>query len=77
MDERLRALGSREVERILRKYDFSIKRREGSHQQFVGVVEAKKRRVTVLAGQRSFARKTLASMIRQSGLSEQQWLAAL
>lgn len=74
MHRELQRLTSREVERILRAYRFVLDRASGSHQQFVGEVRNRKQTVTVIKNQKRFAPKTLASMIRQSGLNEQEWL---
>ena len=54
-----------------------LDRTKGSHQQFVGFVRGKKRRVTVVTRQDRFPPRILASMIRQSGLSEQEWVDML
>jgi len=77
MHRRLLSLSSREVERILRHYGFVCARVEGSHQQFVGMTHEQQRRVTVIAKQKRFAPKTVATMIRQSGLTEREWLEVL
>jgi predicted RNA binding protein YcfA (HicA-like mRNA interferase family) len=77
MSRELLGLASREVERILQHHGFALKRISGSHQQFVGFVRGRRRKVTVIKNQKRFAPKTLASMIRQSGLTEQEWLQAL
>lgn len=74
---KLLRLTSRDVERILSRHGFTCDRMSDSHQQFVGFVRNEKRRVTVIARQKRFAPKTLATMIRQSGLSEREWLDAL
>ncbi|MGH7596023.1 MAG: type II toxin-antitoxin system HicA family toxin [bacterium] len=76
MRRELQKLTAREVERILRFYGFAPDRTAGSHQQFVGFVRERKRTVAVIKNQKRFAPKTLASMIRQSGLTEQEWLDA-
>ncbi|MDI6735037.1 MAG: type II toxin-antitoxin system HicA family toxin [bacterium] len=73
-DRRLLSLSSEEVERILKKNNFILTRQKGSHQQFVGYVQGRKRRVTVIGNQRNFAPGTLKSIILQSGISEQEWL---
>ena len=73
-DKRLLSLSSKDVERILKKNNFTLSRRKGSHQQFVGYVKGKKRRVTVIVNQKHFAPRTLKSMILQSGLSQQEWV---
>lgn len=77
MHRELQKLTSREVERILHSYAFVLDRVSGSHQQFVGFVRDRKHTVTVVKNQKRFAPKTLASMIRQSGLTEQEWLHVL
>ncbi len=77
MHRELSGLTSQEVERILNRYGFLLKHTAGSHQQFVGFVRGRKRKVTVIKNQKRFAPKTLASMLRQSGLTEQEWLDAL
>lgn len=77
MDRRLLALDSKGAERILRRCGFLLDRTKGSHQQFVGFVRGKKRRVTVVTRQDRFSPRILASMIRQSGLSEQEWVDML
>jgi predicted RNA binding protein YcfA (HicA-like mRNA interferase family) len=65
-----RKLSSKDVEKILIKHVSQ----KGSHRQFKGVVKGRKRRVTVLADRKSFHPKTLKSMIRQSGLTEEEFL---
>ncbi len=77
MHRELLSLASRDVERILRHHGFVLNRSKGSHQQFVGFIRGMKQRVTVIKNQKRFEPKTLASMIRQSGLTEQEWLEAL
>jgi predicted RNA binding protein YcfA (HicA-like mRNA interferase family) len=66
-------LSSKDIEKILHKHGFVLSRQKGSHQQFVGFIHGKKRRVTVIANQKSFAPGTLKSMIRQSGLFEEEF----
>jgi len=72
--KKMSSLSSEDIEKILKKNNFRLSRQKGSHQQFVGYVKGRKRRVTVIANQKSFAPRTLKSMILQSGLSEQEWL---
>ena len=66
-------LSSKDIEKILLKHGFKFVSQKGSHRQFKGVVKEKKRRVTVLADRKSFHPKTLKSMIRQSGLTEEDF----
>ncbi len=68
-----RKLSSKDVEKILTKYGFKLVSQKGSHRQFKGVVKGQKRRVTVLADRKRFHPKTLKSMIRQSGLTEEEF----
>ena len=68
-------LSSKDIKRILERHGFVLSRQRGSHQQFVGLVHGKKHRVTVIANQKSFAPGTLRSMIRQSGLSENEFVS--
>jgi len=76
-NKRLLSLSSEDVEKILKKNNFTLNRGRGSHQQFIGYVKGNKRRITVIANQKSFAPKTINSMILQSGLSEQEWLDSI
>jgi len=77
MHPSLKGLSSREIEKVLLKNGFELERQSGSHKTFFGFVKGQKRRVTIVASQSDFDRKTLISMICQSGLSEQEWLKAL
>ena len=64
---------SKDIEKVLKRHGFVLSRQKGSHQQFVGVIRGEKRRITVVANQKSFAPGTLKSMIRQSGLAEEEF----
>lgn len=66
-------LSSKDVERVLRRNGFQLVSQKGSHQQFKGIAEGKKRRVTVLANKKDFDIKTFRSMVRQSGLREEEF----
>jgi predicted RNA binding protein YcfA (HicA-like mRNA interferase family) len=66
-------LSSKDVERVLRRNGFQLASQKGSHQQFRGILEGKKRRVTVLANKKDFDIKTFKSMVRQSGLGEEKF----
>ena len=63
MHHRLLALNSTEVQRILKRNGFKLTRTKGSHQQFQGVFEGRKKRVTVIANQKRFNPKTIASFV--------------
>ncbi len=67
-------ISSSGIERTLKRYGFSLISQKGSHQQFKGIVNGIKRRVTVLANKRDFDIKTFQSMVRQSGLAEEEFL---
>jgi predicted RNA binding protein YcfA (HicA-like mRNA interferase family) len=66
-------LSSEDVERVLVKLDFKFVTQKGSHKQFKGIVKGQKRRMTILANRKSFNPKTLKSMIRQSGLTKEEF----
>lgn len=66
-------ISSKDIEKILKRHGFILSRQKGSHQQFVGVIRGEKKRVTVVANQKNFAPGTFKSMIRQSGLSEEEF----
>ena len=69
-----RKLSSKDIERILKRNGFELVSQKGSHKQFKGVVKGQKRRVTVPANKKNFHPKTLKSMIRQSGLTEEEFI---
>jgi len=77
MHKALQSLASREVERILKRYGFVLDRQRGSHQHFIGKIREQVRHVTVVANKKRFSPEILKSMIRQSGLSEDEWLEAI
>ena len=60
----------RDVERLLMDTGFELIRQQGSHRQFLGLVDGKKRLVSLAYHSRNedVRRGTLASIIRQSGL---------
>ncbi len=64
------SLSYRQVAQILQARGFKMDRQDGSHQQWVGHVKGEARVVTVIAGAKDYASKT---MIRQSGLTEDEW----
>ena len=59
MSERHPSLSSVDIEKILRRHGFKLSRQKGSHQQFVGFIKGKKRRVTLVAGRRDFPQRTV------------------
>lgn len=77
MREKRPSLSSRDVERILGKHGFELKRKRGSHLQYIGFIKGLKRRVTIIVGRKDLHIETVKSMIRQSGLTEEEWYKGL
>lgn len=67
------SLSSREIEKILKKNSFVFTHQKGSHQYWTGFINGKKRRATLLANQKDFCQDTMKSIIRQSGLTEEEF----
>ncbi len=65
-------ISSSDIERVLKGYGFRFVSQKGSHQQFKGFIKGRKRRVTLLADKRDFDIKTFKSIVRQSGLDEDE-----
>lgn len=61
----------REIVRVLLDHGFALKRQDGSHKQFEGLVKGKRHLVTIAfhGSNDDVLPRTLASIIRQSGLS--------
>jgi predicted RNA binding protein YcfA (HicA-like mRNA interferase family) len=65
-----------EVEKILERAGFTLKRTSGSHNQWEGTVKGMRRLVTVDQLSRSsetFGKKLMKSMIRQSGMTNDEF----
>jgi predicted RNA binding protein YcfA (HicA-like mRNA interferase family) len=62
-----------EVIDILKVWNFEFKTQEGSHAQYEGIINKIKRKVTVDMNEAEFDTDLLKSMIRQSGLSRDQF----
>jgi len=65
-----------EVEKILKRAGFSLKRTSGSHNQWEGIINGKRRLVTVDHLSRSsetLGRRLMNLMIRQSGLTKKEF----
>lgn len=76
MNNRLRNLPTRKVRQVLRRLGFhQIARGKGSHEIWEHPLT--RHVVTVVVEKESFVRKTLKSMIDQSGYSETEWVKAL
>lgn len=68
------------VRKILKRADFKRVRQKGSHEQWEGVTDGKRRIVTVdTLGSRNetYGTKLIKSMIRQSGLSKKDFYQKL
>ena len=74
-------LDREQVEFILRSANFSPKRQEGSHAQWEGRIDGKRRIVTVdhLGGSKKekYGHRLIGKMIQQSGLSKKNFYAYL
>lgn len=62
-----------EVIRILKKRGFLLKSTEGSHSQYEGTVKKEIKKVTVDTAEKEFNIFLMQSMIRQSGLSREEF----
>ena len=71
--QKLPALKPREVVRILEKAGFVVVRQRGSHIQMKHP-DQPERRITIPYHRRDLAPKTLASIIRQAGLTVEEFL---
>ena len=71
------SLSSREVIKILESHGFKLDRQVGSHQHYIGFIKGKTRLVTVIIGKEDFAPRTMSAMIRQSGLTKEEWYRTL
>lgn len=76
MHNRLRNLPTRKIRQILKELGFKfVGRGKGSHE--IWEHPHTHHVVTVVAEKESFVRKTMKSMIEQSGRNEKDWLKAL
>lgn len=62
-----------EVIKILKKRGFILKATEGSHAQYEGEVKGLTKKVTVDEAEKEFGNFLIKSMIRQSGLSREEF----
>ena len=70
-------LDCRQVKSILKHYGFRLRNQVGSHEQWVGKVGGRFRKVTVDCPKEPFTRDLLNFMIEQSGLTRKQWYEAV
>lgn len=73
MPRRNPPLTPREVRNVLEAQGFEHDRTEGSHEQWVGNYGGSKRVVTVDAAEKEFSNRLMKSMIRQSGMSRDEF----
>jgi predicted RNA binding protein YcfA (HicA-like mRNA interferase family) len=66
-------LTPQEVVAILKDRGFTVDNQVGSHAQYVGYFKGVKRRVTVDVGEADFGDTLMKSMIRQSGMSREDF----
>ena len=76
MDERLPALKSKDVIRVLKKANFYIHHQTGSHVA-MRHKEDKSKRVTVPVHNRDLKRGTLHNILKQAGLTAESFLKLL
>ena len=80
MSRRYPPLDRAQVERVLLRAGFGLKRKRASHAQWEGRVKGRRRIVTVdhLSGKKEkYGNKLLSSMIRQSGLTRKEFYSYL
>lgn len=73
MPKKYPTLTPRDVKDILKANGFVLKDTEGSHEQYEGVIKGIKRKVTVDITEKDFGDELISSMIRQSGLSRNEF----
>lgn len=73
MPKRYPPLTPKEVISILTARNFSLKTQEGSHAQFEGIVNETAKKVTVDMAEKDFGIDLIKSMIRQSGLTREEF----
>lgn len=69
-----------QVEKILKKLNFEVKRHTGSHAQWEGLTKKQRRIVTVdhlKSKKEQYGRKLLKKMIDQSGLTKKKFYSYL
>lgn len=79
MNNRLKGLNTRKIEKILKYWGFQLSGQEGSHRDWElygpeGVLLAA---VTTIAKKKNYPRGTMLSIVDQSGKNEDEWVAAL
>ena len=76
MPKRYPQLTLAEVRSILKFNGFEVNNTVGSHQQWVGMIGGERRRVTVDISEAPFDDFLIKSMIRQSGVSRDDFYAS-
>ena len=63
------------VKHFLSEYNFQLNHVEGSHYYYVGSYGGQTRQVSVpFHGSKSIHPKTMKSIVRQSGISQEKWI---
>lgn len=73
MPKKYPSLTPQEVIDILKARGLSKKTQSGSHAQFEGMLKSQIRKVTVDMAEKDFGKDLIKSMIRQSGLSRDEF----
>ena len=73
MPKKYPPLTPQEVINILKKREFKFDTQEGSHQQYKGSTKGETRKVTVDIAEKDFDTFLMQSMIRQSGLTRDEF----
>ena len=73
MPKKYPPLTPKEVINILNKRGFKFVGQEGSHRQYDGIIKERKRKVTVDMAEKDFDNFLMQNMIRQSGLTRDEF----
>lgn len=66
----------KDVEKFLRKHGFTLHHVRGSHHYYLGIVGGEIKMPHIqFHGAKAIHPKTLSSVIKQSGIPEEEWLA--
>lgn len=79
MNNRLKGLDTKKIEKILKYWGFKLSGQEGSHRdwELYGSEGRLLAAVTTIVKRKNYPRGTLLSIIDQSGRNEDEWVAAV
>ena len=77
MSRRLPSLNAKQVIRALERAGFLVERSSGSHHFLVHRTDPRRRVTVAYHGARDIPRATLSSILRQAGLTVEEFLALL